>query len=375
MQDEQELQEQRKRLSNCKRLKIRILEGLMGMVIGKHGRNIESAKKIKGVESIQVLDDENQILIVAETMTAANKAREILEIVKSTFSVPEYLFGRFVGEKWSFIQDTKEEANVIYIRAAKEKRIIDATGKNDQKSTDAWSGGGELNPDLDWAEQTAEPTIKAVIDLEIVGTPSATDTARILLQARMNQLEEINTEINTRRKIQGQLNSLNSEFGIGRRGRRGGRGRKGGRRGRGEGRGRKGGKAETKALENETSDKGADGEISGRGRGKGKRKSRRRNKKSSSSVNGEGKHHEKTEGKAKEATKTEVTDTTKADPKPQRQKRERRNRNKKANVDAVESKTPAVAREKIDGGGKPASAALNRLDEQKKSAQEPPKEN
>jgi len=329
MQVEQEFQLQRKRLSNCKRLKIRILDGMMGLVIGKSGKRIEKAKKIKGVESIQVLDQEKQIIIVAETMAAANKAREILEIVKSTFAVPEHLFGRFVGREWTYIQDIEKESGVIYVRAAKEKRIIDTSSgdKKHQDDGDAWGDGGS-NPEVeDWAEHTPAPTIKRVVDLEIVGTPSSIVTARILLQARMTQIEEINTEINYRRKINVQLDELNTEFGIGRKGRRGGRGRGGrrGERGRGEGRrgrGRKGTRKDTK----ETEGKEVDTETAGRGSRKGKKKNRRKNRKTSSNANGEGKHND-ADGKQKEATKTEV-DSTKIEGNPQRKKRDRRNRGK-----------------------------------------------
>eukprot|EP00954_Amorphochlora_amoebiformis_P021572 1347376-Amorphochlora_amoeboformis.AAC.3 len=59
-------QKERERLGSCKVLKLPILNGMAGMVIGKGGKNIKRAKKIEGVRSIRVLDDDKQLMIVAE---------------------------------------------------------------------------------------------------------------------------------------------------------------------------------------------------------------------------------------------------------------------------------------------------------------------
>eukprot|EP00467_Chlorarachnion_reptans_P023027 CAMPEP_0114505974 /NCGR_PEP_ID=MMETSP0109-20121206/11158_1 /TAXON_ID=29199 /ORGANISM="Chlorarachnion reptans, Strain CCCM449" /LENGTH=608 /DNA_ID=CAMNT_0001684487 /DNA_START=1607 /DNA_END=3433 /DNA_ORIENTATION=+ len=292
------LQIQKNKLSSCKVLKLPILDGMTGWVIGKKGSHIKKALKIKGVESVKVDDKEQQIIIVAETMEAAREAQELLEIVKSIFPIPSEMFGRFVGTGFKNIEEIKQESEVMQIRAARKERMLDSKNSNED---DAWAPGNE---DDDWAD-SIEPSVKSVIDLEIVGNPSKVEAARMMLSVRMKHIEESLDILHSRRSIYQQMDNLQSEYGI--QGGRGGRGgARGGRRGR-----RSGGRA--------TGGRGAGGRGAG-GRGAGGR-----NKKS-------------TETPKDTPKDTDEGEAAKTEPTPRSKTRRRRRRNRGSKSAAAESK-------------------------------------
>eukprot|EP00466_Bigelowiella_natans_P008112 jgi/Bigna1/134711/aug1.26_g9419 len=317
--DVEKLKSQEEHFSNCEVLTLNILDGTIGIVIGKGGSNIKKAQKIKGVESVKVKDEKKQVIIVAVTREAANAAREILEIVKSVFPVPVELFGRFVGKRFKEVEEIKEHSGVISIRAAKKERFLDA--KRNSSRGGEWDNNGGLDAQAeDWAD--SDPVPKAVIDLEIVGNPSKVESARILLSQRIRNVEEIDQELTSNRAIKERLDVLQNRYGV-RNGR--GRGQGGGARGRGEGRG---------GGEDRGGKKAGGG---GRGRGRGKNGAQNNKDKSDAetakkAANGEGK-------KVEEAKKTEQRSKKK-----KKNQRKKKNQNKQTN----QNKQP---RYKIKGGG------------------------
>lgn len=234
---QQQLEEQKKRLSSCFTLRVPIIAGTIGIIIGKGGSNIKKAYAIEGVEQIDVNEKEMKVVIVAKTRESAEQARGVLEVVKTAFPIPQRIFGRFVGPKYEFVNEVRNDSGVIGLRAANKPRLLDVGSPRE----DAEPADGKD----DWSEEPQAKNIRSVIDLEIVGSPSNVQTALMLIKTRLNHIEENTSMITARNKANRQLNTLQREHGLSRRGGggRGGRGRSRGRgRGRGRGEGRSGGR-------------------------------------------------------------------------------------------------------------------------------------
>uniref|UniRef100_A0A914RDF4 Agenet-like domain-containing protein n=1 Tax=Parascaris equorum TaxID=6256 RepID=A0A914RDF4_PAREQ len=82
---------------------------LMGLAIGSHGANIQSARNIEGVEDIQLVesnDGHTPVLfkVFAENAEAAAAARSQLEYAVESFDVPRGMVGKVIGKAGKTIQ-------------------------------------------------------------------------------------------------------------------------------------------------------------------------------------------------------------------------------------------------------------------------------
>ncbi|VDK51714.1 unnamed protein product [Anisakis simplex] len=82
---------------------------LMGLAIGSHGANIQSARAIEGVDDIQLVesnDGRTPVLfkVYAENAEAAAAARSQLEYAVESFDVPRGMVGKVIGKAGKTIQ-------------------------------------------------------------------------------------------------------------------------------------------------------------------------------------------------------------------------------------------------------------------------------
>ncbi|KAL5476248.1 hypothetical protein EMCRGX_G026170 [Ephydatia muelleri] len=144
-------------------------QDLVGLAIGRLGSNINSAREIPGVRSIDIDDYTSTFFIRGESMEAVNKAREIIEFSKDTILVEKVLAGRVIGKNGKYIQQILEKSRVNSIRVV---------GEEDSTSTYP-------------ADQVA---------FHVIGRKKCIENAKFMLEFHLEQLKDMEQLIDVRQR-------------------------------------------------------------------------------------------------------------------------------------------------------------------------------
>jgi fragile X mental retardation protein len=151
---------------------------LMGLAIGAQGSNIQRARQLPGVHSIDITEETATFTIVGESEDEVNAARALLEYAERRIQLPRDMISRIIGRNGNNIQSIVDRSGVVRVKI---------------------EGDNETPP---------EAREEACVPFVFVGTVESIDNAKLLLDYHIAHLKEVDELTRQKQQLDAELHHL-----------------------------------------------------------------------------------------------------------------------------------------------------------------------
>lgn len=147
---------------------LKLPDNLMGLAIGAQGANIQKARKLPGIRSIEVDEERCSLHIYGENETCIKQAVSFLDFAEETFSIPKSLVGKVIGKGGKIVQDIVDRSGVVRVRIEPPENKNCVTNEEDPGKC-----------------------AKKEVNFLFVGTRDSIENAKMMLSYHLSHLEEV----------------------------------------------------------------------------------------------------------------------------------------------------------------------------------------